>query len=467
MQGHDRAGIADRIAGLVRLAPLLGEQWLALAGMAADNGEFDQARAILDIHSAQNGSAPIDRYKRAALLAQVGDWQAAHAILSGLEGSPIDPAALAHSRGTAAMFLGLAQLAREQLELATRLAPQSGASWQALSMVVNFAQEPHLADALLDAGRSANFVSARNHAAWLNAAGKSLHDQGDHAGAFAAFDQSAQILRQALPYDPQRDAFLAEAATRGYTPQAVAGLARRRQEPNRSIFVTGLPRSGTTLLEQILTSHSEVSDGAELNHLGLLAKEIGGPDFAAVNNYANHPHKGDTAPTLWQRWLDQRFGPQGRIVDKTNNSSRMLGLAACLLPAARLVWLVRDPLDCAWSCFRTWFSSAQPWSNRQEDIAHHFRLEDDLRRRWQDILGDRLLVLRYEDLARDPAGTIPRLLAHCGLADEPAVYAPHRNSRPVTTSSAMQVRQPISPMGIGAAAPYRAHLEPFLAAYHG
>jgi hypothetical protein len=154
------------------------------------------------------------------------------------------------------------------------------------------------------------------------------------------------------------------------------------------------------------------------------------------------------------------------VVDKTFTTPRMLGVAAALLPEAPLIWLTRDPLDCAWSCFRTYFASGTPWSYDLEDLAFHFRLEDELLSRWRDILGDRLLVVRYEALAVDPEPEIRRILAHCGLPEEPQAFAPHENPRAVTTASVMQVRQPINRKGIGVAMPYREFLQPFLDAYY-
>ena len=252
---------------------------------------------------------------------------------------------------------------------------------------------------------------------------------------------------------------------RGYDAEAIAGVAGQQREPTaRTIFVSGLPRSGTTLVEQILTSHSAVSDGGEINRLPLLAREIGGAAFPALAGHvARHGAAG--AARLWAHWMQERFPAAGRIVDKSMETSRFLGLAAAVLPEAPIVWLRRDPLDCAWSCFRTHFLAGVPWSHDLADIAFRFRLEEQLMARWEAILGDRLLVVPYEALVADPGSWIRRILGHCGLAEEPQVFAPHANPRPVATSSVMQVRRPINRAGVGSAEPYRRFLAPFLEAY--
>jgi hypothetical protein len=291
-------------------------------------------------------------------------------------------------------------------------------------------------------------------------------ERGEHAPAFAAFARGARQMKTAVVYDGRADRADAARAIDGYSPERIAAIARGQGEPTaRTIFVTGLPRSGTTLVEQILTSHSAVGDGGEIGRLLLLAGDVGGSSWPALARYVE-AQGAASAARLWDHWLDELFPTPARVVDKTVNTSRFLGLAAALLPDAPLIWMTRDPLDRAWSCFRTNFSgAAMPWSYDLRDIAAHFRLEDRLLAWWQDILGDRLLVLSYEKLVTEPDVWIRRILAHCGLAEEPGVFAPHENRRPVPTASMMQVRRPINREGIGAAEPYRRFLDPFITAY--
>jgi hypothetical protein len=205
-----------------------------------------------------------------------------------------------------------------------------------------------------------------------------------------------------------------------------------------------------------------VSDGAEINRLPLLAREVNGHSFAALRRYAEGHGLADAAH-LWHHWLDERFPGSA---DKTLNTTRLIGLPAALLPEAPLVWLTRDPLDRAWSCFRTFFTVSMPWTYDLEDIAFHFRVEDGLLRIWREVLGDRLLVVPYEALIDSPELWIRRILSHCGLDEEPAVFASHETRRAVTTASVMQVRRPLNRQGIGSAEPYHEFLRPFIDAYY-
>lgn len=467
MQRHDRAGIVEIVRALVRLRPALGPQWKAIAQIASENGEIGCARSAMEEYVAEAGQSAQARYEQAGLLAHMGDWAAAHAILADLPEDRLDPAALAHSRGTAAMYLGEADQARQMLERAVELRPQTGMTWLSLATLIDFAREPHLASRILGAAGGLATAPGSERANFLYALGKAHADLGDHCSAFTAFAEAAQLMRQSVRYDRKRARFMANDAIAGSDADRLAALAALQTEPTaRTIFVTGLPRSGTTLVEQILASHSEVGGGGEINRLALLMREIRGLSPAALEAHMAKVGAPELA-RLWHHWIDDRFPGGGRVVDKTNNTGPMLGLAAAVLPEAPLIWVTRDPLDCAWSCFRTAFQAAQPWSCDLADIAHHFRLEDELRAHWCDVLGERLLVVPYEELVRNPAPWTRRILAHCGLAEEPQVFTPHTTARAVTTSSVMQVRQPISTKAIGAAAPYREWLGPFLAAYQG
>lgn len=445
----------------------MGGQWQQIAHIAADNGELALSHRAMDLYIEASGGHPVPQFQKAGLLAQNGALREAYDLLQSLPDDVPNPAVNAYSRGAAAVFLDRLEEARHLLERVTQLQPQIGQAWLPLSTLVNFAEEPDLAERIVAAESAMEAAPPAARAAHSHALGKAYADLGEHALAFAAFARGGEIARAAHGYDRAQDRADAAEAIRGYSAESIAAISAQQSEPSaRSIFVTGLPRSGTTLVEQILASHSAVSDGAEFNRLRMLARDVGGTAWPALNGYVAE-HGTAPAARLWSHWLKDRFPAPGRIVDKSIDTSRFLGLAAGLLPQAPVIWLTRDPLDCAWSCFRTHFLAGVPWSCDLEDIAFHFHLEEQLLAQWRDILGGRLLVVPYEALVSDPADWTRRILAHCDLAEEPQVFAPHENRRAVTTSSVMQVRQPISRKAVGAAEPYREFLEPFLAAYGG
>jgi tetratricopeptide (TPR) repeat protein len=462
---RDRAEIVDRLRQLIRLAAPMAGQWLQLAPMAADLGEFDLAREAIDVFVGSFGEESGALMKKVDLLAYIGAFDEALTLLRTLPPSVPDAHSYALSRGALTISAGEQAEARQWLDMALRLQPQAGLAWHLLSVVADFAAESELADRVIANERAMQNAPAADRAYYYYALGKAHAARGEHARAFAAVARAAGETRAAYPYDRRLDLETAEKAVAGYDPGRIADMASRQSEPtDRSIFVIGLPRSGTTLVEQILTGHSEISDGGEINLLRLLVHEAGEASYPALAEYIRTAGAPSLA-RLWHHLLDQRFPRPGRVVDKTTDTSRKLGLAAAVLPQAPLIWIRRNPLDCAWSCFRTCFMQNVRWSNDLKDIAFNFRLEDRLLEQWQQILGERLLVVPFEDLVTEPEPWIRRILAHCGLAEEPQVLAPHENRRPVMTASVMQVRQPINRAGIGSAEPYRRYLAPFIDAY--
>jgi hypothetical protein len=136
------------------------------------------------------------------------------------------------------------------------------------------------------------------------------------------------------------------------------------------------------------------------------------------------------------------------------------------LPSAKVIWMRRKPEDTALSCYRSFFSSAIPWSWSLTDTSHYFRVEDRLYTHWSALFPDRILTVPYEELVREPKVWIPKILAHAVLDDEPQVYDFHETKRSVRTASVQQVRGPISTARIGSARAYERHLAPFLNAYY-
>lgn len=464
---RDRMATNRAVAELLATRAPLGAEWRRIAQLMRVSGEFGLAHRAIDAFIVAAGGTPAARYEKVVLLTQTGRQREAHALLESLPAGQMDPAARAYVLGNIAITLGLVEQGRAELERVIRGKPGWGPGWLSLSSAVNLASDP-LGDRLLADAAAAERQPPGDRARFHYALGKLHHDRGEHDRAFAAYAKGARLLRGETPYSRTGNEKGALAAMAGFAPGFIERLnARQTIATDRPIFVTGLPRSGTTLVEQILASHSAVSDGGEISVAHHVAVATGGVSGDAI---AAHLASGGSLAAmagLYLHLLDERFGTAGRIVDKTIDNSRFLGLIAAMLPDAPLIWMRRDPLDSAWSCFRTFFIHGVAWSYNLTDIAHHFLLEDRLLDFWQSRLGERLLVVPYGALVDAPQHWTRRILAHCGLPEEPAVHDFHQTDRIVATASALQVRRPINRSGIGVAEPYRRHLQPFGDAYWG
>lgn len=464
---QDRGEATATALALLAGEPPLGRQWKALATLLQHNGEVRAARRAMALHSAATGQEPQAVFEEAVLAAQCGAVDAALALLDTVSPSVPDRHAHAYSRGTMLTNLGRFDAARADFRAALDAAPGSGQA--ALGLVMAGSIAPEDADRIAKAGPRAALQPPTDHAAWHYAHGRVLEARSEADAAFAAYAAGAAIMAVRQPADLAADRAEAEQAMAGWDRGIVARTSAEIAPcgPSRPIFVTGLPRSGTTLVEQILATHSQVDGGEELGLLRLLHQDIGGHDCAAFDRYVARTGTPRPLRALYDHLLGERYPGTGRVVDKSLNTSRSIGLVRALFPDAPIVWVRRDPADCAWSAFRTWFARGVDWSWSLQAAAYHFKLEDALFHHWRRVYPGKIHVVVYERLVADPEQEIRALLEFCGLDFEPAVLEPHRTERTVSTASAAQVREGIHAHAQGSAQAVSAQLKPFLSGYYG
>jgi hypothetical protein len=234
---------------------------------------------------------------------------------------------------------------------------------------------------------------------------------------------------------------------------------------SRVIFVTGLPRSGSTLVEQILVSHPDVHGGEELGLVRLLAQDIGGADAASFAAWLDRGGDPNDLVRLYLRLASERMGAEGRFVDKTLDPAGSMGLLMALFPSAPIFWMRRDPIDNGWSAFRTYFARGVDWSYDLTAIGHKLGRDERLFARWSAEWPDRITPVDYAALVDNPDDGIERIARAAKLDLHADQLAPHLTQRVVTTASVRQVREPINRKGLGVAEPYRPWLGTMIDAY--
>ena len=302
------------------------------------------------------------------------------------------------------------------------------------------------------------------------ALGKALEDRGEYAQSFEYYARGNALKRAEVGYRPEP----AELNTRRQIEVCAPALfARHRDAGVRAadpIFIVGLPRAGSTLIEQILASHSAVEGTHELAAVPRIVAELEACD--ADPSEGRYPAvltemTAEDYRRLGERYLSEtriyRSG-KARFIDKMPNNFRHVGLIHLMLPQATIIDARREPMACCFGIFKQLFAGGQEFSYRIEDIAGYYRTYLELMRHWDSVLPGRVLRVHYEDLVDDLPGNVRRLLEHCGLEFEPACLEFHKTERSVRTASSEQVRQPLYREGLVQWRRYEPRLAPLAAA---
>jgi tetratricopeptide (TPR) repeat protein len=285
------------------------------------------------------------------------------------------------------------------------------------------------------------------------ALGKCHDDVGDYGEAFAHFAEANRRMRATLRYDASKTARQFEAVRHFFTAEKFRQL--RPAQPDDAnvelpVFVLGMPRSGTTLVEQILSSHPKVHGAGELRELLSICQQPtaalpGGNAAAYPDNLAQATPQ--TLAIWGADYLNRlrRLAPDARrITDKMPTNFFALGLIHLMLPGARIVHVRRDPLDTCLSNFFHNFNTRQEYTYDLRELGHYYTEYEKLMEHWRSVLpADSFIEVQYEDIVADLEGQARRLLDYCGLDWSDACLDFHRNTRDVRTASVMQVRQPL------------------------
>lgn len=294
------------------------------------------------------------------------------------------------------------------------------------------------------------------------ALGKAYMDVKDSARAFAHLDQGNRLKRATFAYDAAETSRWLARTAKSFPAALFAGKPGYGAASDMPVFVIGMPRSGTTLIEQIVSSHPRVTGAGELSALRHVTEASGVfPD--AVDRLTR-----EDAARLGQAYLD-RVAPlaQGRphLVDKMPGNFLYAGLIPLILPGARIIHARRDAVDTCLSCYSKLFSGDQPFAYDQAELGAFYRDYEALMAHWREVLpADRFIEVDYEAVVDDLEGQARRLVAFLGLPWDDACLSFHNNPRVVRTASVNQVRQPIYRTSKGRWHAHAEQLKPLLAA---
>ena len=296
---------------------------------------------------------------------------------------------------------------------------------------------------------------------------KALEDSGDHARAFAHLLKGNALKRRQIDYDEAGIAKLFQRISTVFDKGLMERLEGQGHTSPAPVFVLGMPRSGSSMIEQILASHPQVHGAGELKALERAAGSV----FGADGRPAEYPEyvsalDGDALKRIGQCYLDglpDHAEGEIRTVDKLPGNFLNIGLIRLILPNAKIIHTMRHPMDTCVSCYSRLFAEGLYFSYDLAELGRFYRYYSQLMAHWRSVLPDgALLEVSYEDVVDDLEGQARRLIDYCGLPWDDRCIAFHETRRPVRTASAVQVRQPVFRTSLQRCRKYEAYLGPLL-----
>lgn len=359
--------------------------------------------------------------------------------------------------------LGQQEQAIKAYREAVRVRPQFGEVYWSLANLKTFRFEEHEVRAM-EQQLSASTLSDSEEVHFRFALGKAYDDLKDYERAWQYYDSGNKKNRLLVSHDPLEMEIRHQDIISVFNPDFLHQHKDQGAPDHDPIFIVGLPRSGSTLIEQILASHSQVEGTSELPILPKLAASIG--RFRADQEQFPQTVKALEGKD-WRAYGQQYLADARRhrqtdspyFTDKLPNNFPLVGLLHLILPNAKIINARRHPLDTCLGCYKQLFARGQNFTYDLEDLAHYYQNFDAMMQHWHTVLPGKVLDVHYEDTVIDLESQVQRILEFCGLGFEESCVRFHETQRAVKTASSEQVRRPIYQAALGQWRHYSSHLE--------
>ena len=401
----------------------------------------------------------------AVLCMQKGDYESALDYFDKvLQRMPGDPVTLT-SKGHALKTCGNSHDAIDAYRAAAKTAPAFGEAWHSLANLKTFSfTDEDIAQMQTQLkGHELRFMDR----VYINfALGKALEDQHDFASAFAHYTAGNSAKKASSRYKPEQITGEFEQQKSVFSDVRIDRFTDSGCTAQDPIFILGLPRAGSTLLEQILSSHSQVDGTLELpNILSMVADFRRDDRLTGENRYPRilNELSAETYRDLGEKYLkDTQMHRQGApfFIDKMPNNFRHIGLIKLILPNAKIIDARRHPMACCFSGYKQLFAEGQEFTNDLAYAGRYYRDYVDLMDFWQARFPEQILQVEYETVVNDFESQVKTILDYCGLPFEPACLSFYKTERAVRTPSSEQVRQPIFKSGLDQWRNFETHLQP-------
>lgn len=458
---NQRKTAIEAFGSVTRLQPDNGAAWANLARLFMITGQTVRADAALEQATRHADDNATVHDLIGLVHTMLGEDAEALKWYTRAANDQPDNVGFKVNQANCQMYVGELQAAEETLRKALELSPGNANAHWILAGLKKAGDRNHV-DALRQLIGSGRYP-ARALAFLCYALGKELEDLEDWDAAFAAFDQGASARRSTIEYNEAAEQEMYEALERIYTPEWMATDAPACESAS-PIFVVGQPRTGTTLVERIITSHSQVHSAGELKQFGNALRRLS--NYSEATRFSAKLVEGaaevdfQELGRMYIQTTQTMSGDLPRFVDKLPLNFIHLPLILKALPNAKIVHVRRNPVDACFSSFKQLFADAYLHSYNQEEMARHHARYFRLMECWRERFGGRFHDIAYEDVARDIEPNARALIEFLDLPWQDECLEFHKQTTAVSTASAVQVRQPAHTRSIGRWRRYERQLEP-------
>lgn len=430
------------------LAPDYGLAFLDLGMLLQEQHRYAEAIECFARTAALEPKTPKPHYFLASILAQVGKTSSAlKAYQHVLELSPKHAGALL-GIGHTLKTIGKQEEAIDAYRNCINLRPDNGEVYWSLANLKTYkltSEDINRMESAIDSGEEINDVSKAN---FLFAIAKAKEDAGSFKDAWKYYCEGNGLQRSLEYYDPVDTESTNNDLIKVFDKNFLTKNIESGCKDAAPIFIVGLPRSGSTLIEQILASHSMVEGTSELPYLGRVATSLNRNRADGINYpQAVSELSSNHLEALGQQYLSKaKFNRQSdkpRFIDKNPNNFASIGFIHKILPNAKIIDARRYPLDSTFSCYRQLFAKGQTFVYDLTDIGEYYIQYLRMMDHWHDVLPGRVLTVQYEDLVFNLEDYVRKLLEYCELPWEESCLKFYETDRPVRTASSEQVRQPV------------------------
>ncbi len=444
----------------LELTPDFGAARANLATILYKQNRFPEALEHLNAVLAEGGDNPVQQNLKAAALGRIGGYEEAIALYKELTTRFPDHAKLWMSYGHMLKTVGHQDESVAAYRRALAVEPTLGEVWWSLANLktTSFSDEDVAA---MEAALTSPSLGAEDQYHLHFALGKAMEERSNHDAAFTHYKRANALRSAELQYDPHTVRTQVDKIIAACTPEFLGARVGQGHAAHDPIFIIGMPRAGSTLIEQILASHSMVEGTMELPDIPAMALREGrGTDWIDALAGFSAADVERLGAEFIERTRIQRKTDTPFFIDKLPNNWNYLAFIRLILPNAKIVDARRHPLDCCFSNYRQHFAKGQAFSY---DLAHMGQYYADYVRlmdHFDAVAPGYVYRVIHEQLLENPEGEIRTLLAFLGLPFEESCLNFHQNKRAVRTASSEQVRRPINRDGVDQWKPYAAHLEP-------